>query len=160
MYPQISSICLASSWRSPPQRPHRSRAAPGKGYRSRNLAVCVWYSCNYFLCFFKTFGSKKRVRHGISLRSIKKEIQNRLKTKKVRSSQSWSSIFFFENFKKKRKFSRIMKILWKSKNHDFGRNFRNFSKLSFLPKNIKTNWGPTLGRLIFSFSTDFGFLFL
>ena len=54
----------------------------------------------FFLDFFKTFGSKKRVRHGISLRSIKKEIQNRLKTKKVRSSQSWSS----KNFQIFRKF--------------------------------------------------------
>ena len=122
MYPQISSICLASSWRSPPQRPHRSRAAPGKGYRTRNLAVCVWYSCNFFLCFFKTFGSKKRVRYGISLRSIKKEIQNRLKTKKVRSSQSW----FSKNFDifEKMRFLKIFENFFR--NHDFS-IFKGFS---------------------------------
>ena len=76
----------------------------------------------FFLCFLKTFGSKKRVRHGISLRSIKKEIQNRLKTKKVRSSQSWSSkiFIFFENFEIFENFENFFR------NHDFS-IFKGFS---------------------------------
>ena len=133
MYPRISPICLVSSWRSPSQR------LTGAGrLQKRDTEPGIWRFvlgalATFFLDFFKTFGSKKRVRHGISLRSIKKEIQNRLKTKKVRSSESWSSKKK-ENFRKSRDFWKFSKIFENFRNHDFSKIILKIEKSWFWKK--------------------------
>ena len=63
------------------------------------------------------------------------------------------SLYILEIFRNN-DFSKIMKIFWKSKNQDFGRNFGKFSKISFFRKFSKIFWkSRTFFKLWRFFST-------
>ena len=110
-----------------------------KGYRTRNLAVCDWRSCNFFPVLFKDFWFKKTSppRNFASIYKKKSKIgwkRKKLGLPKVGPRKFWrffeeNEIFEnFENFFRNHDFSIFKGFSKFSKNHDFEKFQKKISK--------------------------------